>query len=140
MGKAKDIYTSFLVRYCVVIVVMLLGALMFQVIENGGITRNEQKLTLVRDRIKTDMEDLRRNLSKTLNVSIESAIFDKFASRIKELEFPKQERRWDLMTGTQFAFTIMSTIGKSGKFMMHNTQFLHGQSEETICPKAQQST
>ena len=126
MGKAKGIYSAFLVRYCVVIVVMLLGALMFRDIENDGITKSEQKLKLVRDRIKSEMEDLRQSLSETLNVSIESVTFEKFATKIKELEFPKLERRWDLMTGTQFAFTIMSTIGKSGKFMMDNAQFITG--------------
>ena len=109
MATAKRMYADFVVRYIFVIVAISVGAAIFKEIEKPGVENTAE----AEQDYARKMEGLRKNLSESLNVTIEQGLFESFTKRVKSVGIPTKPKAWTWNDGFHFAFTVMSTIGEA---------------------------
>ena len=112
MATGKRIYTYFIICYIFVIIAIAIGAAIFKEIEKIGVEKELDDAKKGEVNYNSGMEELRKNFSESLNVTIEWRIFESFTERVRSLRKPAKPKQWTWNDGFHFAFTVMSTIGE----------------------------
>ena len=112
MGRFPRALLSLLLRYIGVIITIFLGSLIFTNIENVGLAEEITQLKEHMELKKIEKARVIREFERKLNVSINASVFDELVSSVHNLTTKTLPNKWDLATGTHYAFTIVSTIGK----------------------------
>ena len=113
MATARRIYIDFATRYILVIAVISIGAAIFKEIEKSGVESKLKETRTAELSYTIEIESLRKNLSDSLNATIEKKLFAAFMERVKSVKMPTQPKAWTWNDGFHFAFTVMSTIGEA---------------------------
>jgi len=111
MANARRIYIDFAVRYILVIIAISVGAAIFKAIEKSGVESKLKESRTAELSYANEIESLRKNLSNSLNTTIEKKLFETFVASLKSVKKPTQPKAWTWNDGFHFAFTVMSTIG-----------------------------
>ena len=114
MGLAKKIHLTFCYRYFGVLICLTCGAAIFREVEWHKVERDPATQDNAKRNLNTELEKLHQTLSESLNITIDLQLFHNVTRRItNEQTTVGEKRRWTWQQGVHFAFTIMSTIGKS---------------------------
>ena len=114
MGLAKKIHLTFCYRYFGVLICLTCGAAIFREVEWHKVERDPATQDIAKRNLNTELEKLHQTLSESLNITIDLQLFHNVTRRItNEQTTVGEKRRWTWQQGVHFAFTIMSTIGKS---------------------------
>ena len=103
---------SLLIRYILVIITVVIGALIFTEIENMGVEEERKKLLHKVAASKIAKHKLLTDLATRLNTTVNDSFLEEIIEKVQNLSTATVPNKWEFSTGAYFAFTIISTIGK----------------------------
>lgn len=103
---------SLLIRYILVIITIVIGALIFTEIENMGVEEERKELLHKVAASKIAKHKLLTDLATRLNTTVNDSFLEEIIEKVQNLSTATVPNKWEFSTGAYFAFTIISTIGK----------------------------